>query len=69
LEFFIIPAVSISYNSITTCVGNVQVSEENTSENGSVYKVSGEYDILVGEYLYIRDTNGYRICIYELFVP
>jgi hypothetical protein len=69
LEFFIIPAVSISYNSITTCVGNVQVSEENTSENGSVYKVSGEYDIPVGEYLYIRDPNGYRICIYELFVP
>ncbi|WP_314809925.1 VOC family protein [Capnocytophaga granulosa] len=99
--------MSISYNSITTCVGNVQVSEENTSENGSVYKVSGEtdaigkdipfscsyikpteeiapikqqlqtnnipiendYDIPVGEYLYIRDPNGYRICIYELFVP
>jgi len=54
LEFFIIPAVSISYNSITACVGNVQVPEENTSENGSVYKVSGEYDIPVGEYLYKR---------------
>ena len=38
--------MSISYNSITTCVCNVQVSEENTSENGSVYKVSGETDAI-----------------------
>ena len=28
-----------------------------------------DYDIPVGEYLYIRDPNGYRICLYELFVP
>nr|DAO57641.1 MAG TPA: hypothetical protein [Caudoviricetes sp.] len=34
--------MSIYYNSITECIGNVQVSEKNTSENGSVYKVSGE---------------------------
>ena len=38
--------MSISYNSITACVGNVQVPEENTSENGSVYKVSGETDAI-----------------------
>ena len=31
--------------------------------------IENGYDIPVGEYLYIRDTNGYRICIYELFVP
>ena len=38
--------MSISYNSITACVGNVQVPEENTSENSSVYKVSGETDAI-----------------------
>ena len=31
--------------------------------------IENDYDIPVGEYLYIRDPNGYRICIYELFVP
>ena len=31
--------------------------------------IENDYDIPVGEYLYIRDPNGYRICLYELFVP
>ena len=31
--------------------------------------IENDYDIPVGEYLYIRDHNGYRICLYELFVP
>ena len=31
--------------------------------------IENDYDIPVGEYLYIRDPNRYRICLYELFVP
>ena len=31
--------------------------------------IENDYDIPVGEYLYIGDPNGYRICLYELFVP
>jgi len=25
------------------------------------------YDTPIGEYVYIRDPNGFRICLYELY--